>query len=526
MANFLNSIRIDNEFTLMQKDNFYVDKTLLIAKMNSFLGFKERYKCITRPRRFGKTINAMMLATYYCKNLDARHIFDRYKIRDSRTYLEHLNKHNVIFMSFNRGDGTFKSYDEFIRFFRGGLIEDLKELLPTLDESKPISSIFEDVYDETNNKFIFIIDEWDAIFNNELYTEDDRKNFLRFLTDLLKDNAYVELAYMTGVLPIAKHSGKSTINMFLEYSAVNDNVFENYFGFTQEEVEKLCNKQEVEDGEKKIELKKLEEWYNGYYTHDGRKVYSPRSVICALINKHCDSYWTNTGPMEDIVDCIQGNVDKIRDDILKMLQGDSIKIKLSLFSTEKMEFKSREQILSAMTILGFLSYHKGALTIPNRELKMKFADSLKNKKFGKFAEIVRNSNEMLNATLDRDTETMAQLLREAHSIYTPVLKYNDENSLACVITIVYLSALDDYVVSREEKSGEGFADFIFYPENKSDTSFIIELKVNKSADVAVQQIKDRNYLQRLKNYTGEKLAIGIAYNSKTKEHEIKIEELS
>ncbi|MBP5427654.1 MAG: PD-(D/E)XK nuclease domain-containing protein [Clostridiales bacterium] len=239
----------------------------------------------------------------------------------------------------------------------------------------------------------------------------------------------------------------------------------------------------------------------------------------------CSSYWTKTGKMDDIVDCIQTNVDRIRDDIIRMLEGEKIRIKLSGFATERIELNTREQIISAMVILGFLSYYNNYISIPNNELKMKFADSLANKKFGKVAEIVKQSNEMLNATLDKDTDTMEQILREAHSLYTPVLKYNDENSLSCVITLVYLTALDDYRIMREQKSGEGFADFIFYPKKKNDIAFIIELKVNDTPDNAIAQIKKRNYIQTLKDYTGEKLLIGITYDSKDKKHEVKIEEL-
>ena len=376
-----------------------------------------------------------------------------------------------------------------------------------------------DIFNKTGEGFIFIIDEWDYIFNNELYKEEERKDFLKFLTDLFKDKPYVELAYMTGILPIVKHSSCYSLNIFDEFNVINDRTYGEFFGFTQQEVEDLCSRQD------EVKLEELEEWYNGYYTQRGERIYSPRSVVCALEEGYCDSYWVNTGKMDDIIECIQGDVDKVRDDIVKMIEGKSIRMELSEFSSERMELNTREQILSAMVILGFLSYHDGILNIPNKELRMKFADSLKNRLFGDFAKVVQNSNYMLNATLDKDTETMAQLLREAHSLYTPVLKYNDENALACVITIVYLSALKRYKICREEKSGEGFADFIFYPEKKSNTAFIIELKVNKTPEEAIQQIRDKNYGQKLKDYTGEKLAIGITYDGNNKKHEVKIEEL-
>ena len=228
--------------------------------------------------------------------------------------------------------------------------------------------------------------------------------------------------------------------------------------------------------------------------------------------------------MDEIIECVQNNVDAVKDDILKMIEGKSVGILLSDFATEKMEFITREQIFSAMVVLGLLSYHNDRLTIPNRELRIKFADSLKNKIFNKVADIVQKSNEMLFATLDKDTKTMEKLLREAHSMYSSVLKYNNENSIACVITLIYLTALKRYDIIREEPAGEGYADFVFKPYKQNDPAFIIELKVNDTPDNAIQQIKDTNYMQTLDGYTGKKLAVGITYNKKDKKHFVKVEE--
>jgi hypothetical protein len=381
--------------------------------------------------------------------------------------------------------------------------------------------MLEYAYNKTGQGFIFIIDEWDYIFNKNSFCSDkDKENFLALLENLLKDQPYVEFAYMTGILPIAKYFSTSFCNMFPnEHSAFGDLVYGHYFGFTQDEVEMLCAKQD------KVSMEELQEWYDGYYAIDDTHLYNPRSVVCALTYGYCTNYWTNTGKMDEVIECVQNNVDAIKDDILKMIEGKSIGMLLSDFATEKMEFNTKEQILSAMVTLGLLSYHNDRLTIPNRELRIKFADSLKNKIFNKVADIVQKSNEMLFATLDKDTNTMERLLREAHSNYTSILKYNNENSLSCVITLIYLTALKRYDIIREEPAGEGYADFVFKPYKRSDTAFIIELKVNDTPDSAIQQIKDTNYMQTLSGYTGKKLAVGISYNKKDKKHFVKIEEI-
>jgi len=520
MSYFLNNIDKNNQFIKTTRDEYFVDKSELIEKLNKLVGTAKQFVCITRPRRFGKSINAAMLASYYAKNLDTKNVFDKLTISKCESYEKHLNKHNVIYISFNTGSNGFSSYAEYKNYFVNGLINDMKNICPEINEKDPISDIFKTAYHKLDQGFIVIIDEWDYIFNKNSFCSDkDKENFLALLENLLKDQPYVDFAYMTGILPIAKYFSTSFCNMFDEYNILNDRNYDHYFGFIEPEVEMLCAKQS------NISLEELQNWYNGYYTHDEIALYNPRSVVFALSRGYCDSYWTNTGKMDEIIECVQNNVDAVKDDILKMIEGKPIGILLSDFATEKMDFVTREQILSAMVVLGLLSYHNDQLTIPNRELRIKFADSLKNKVFNKVADIVQKSNEMLFATLNKDTKTMERLFREAHSKYTSILKYNNENSLSCVITLIYLTALKRYDIIREEPAGEGYTDFVFKPYRRSDPAFIIELKVDDTPDNAIQQIKNTNYMQTLDGYTGTKLAVGISYNKKDKKHFVKIEEL-
>ena len=522
MAYFLNNDFKNNEFELASRDKFFVDKTSLIEKINSLIGIKDRFVCITRPRRFGKTLNAMMLASYYSKNADFKDLFDKLKISKSDSYLEHLNKHNVVYVTFSKPTSDYTNYIEYINGFKKQLIEDLKEKFDIeleSDSNDKLGKIFEDLYNKTSESFVFVIDEWDYIFNNNLFSENNRKEFLRFLEDLLKDRPYVELAYMTGVLPIAKYSAGSALNMFLEFNMMNDHIYDNYFGFTNEEVEKLCKKQD------KVSMNSLKEWYNGYYTCNNLQIYNPRSVTIALRQGVCQSYWTNTGPMDEISYYIENNVEEIQNDIVQMVSGIPVNIYLEGYSAEQINLNTRDEILSAMTVYGFLSYHDETLTIPNKELRMKFDYSLKNHQMGAISKLVLKSNQMLEATLRKDTETMEQLIQEAHDINIPVIKYNDENSLACVVTLVYLSARTKYTIVREMEAGAGKADFIFYPNDKSKPSFILELKKNSTPDEALKQIKEKRYATALKDYTGKKLAVGISYDEKLKKHSVKIEDI-
>lgn len=519
---FLNNVNEINQFSKTTKEKYFVDKSDLIEKMNELVGTASQYVCVTRPRRFGKTLNAMMLASYYSKNADFKKLFDKLEISKSSSYLEHLNKHNVVYMTFNQLPNTNCSYEEFIDRYTSFLQKDLSKTYPDVDfnEKMLMSDMFNQVYQKYSQNFIFILDEWDYIFNNNLFSEDDRKEFLRFLEDLLKDRPYVELVYMTGVLPIAKYSSGSALNMFKEYTMLNDSKYDKYFGFTLPEVESLCKKQN------KVTFNELKAWYDGYKTSSGLDVFNPRSVVYALSDGVCQSYWTNTGPMDEILYYINSDIDAVKDDVVKMVSEVPLEIKLKGYSAEQKELNTRNQILSAMTIYGFLSYCNETLRIPNKELRIKFDDALEDKSMGAVAEIVMKSNEMLLATIRKDTKTMEKLIQEAHDINIPVIKYHDENSLACIITLVYLSARSKYKIIREMPAGVGFADFIFYPNDKSKPAFIIELKKDSTPNEALKQIQEKRYALALKDYTGQKLAVGIAYDSKLKKHSVKIEDIS
>ena len=519
MAYFLNNITQINQFTKTTKEKYFVDKSKLIEKMNELVGTASQYVCITRPRRFGKTTNAMMLASYYSKNADFKALFDELEISKSPSYAQHLNKHNLFYITFNANTSEFKTYADYIEFYKTRLLRDITEAYPNFVTDDPINEILKRIFEETNQGFIFVIDEWDYIFNNNLFAEDDRKDFLEFLRDLLKDKPYVELAYMTGVLPIAKYSAGSAINMFKEYNMLNDKKYNKYFGFSENEVKTLCQKQS------KISMKELKEWYNGYKTDDGMEIYNPRSVCYALSDGICQSYWTNTGPMDEIVYFIENNVEEVRNDIVQMVSGMPVNIHLEGYSAEQINLNTRDEILSAMAVYGFLSYHDETLAIPNKELRMKFDYSLKNHQMGEISKLVLKSNEMLEATLKKDTETMEKLIEEAHDINIPIIKYGDENSLACIITLVYLSARSKYKIIREMPAGIGYADFIFYPNDKSKPAFILELKKNSTPEEALKQIREKRYDRALRDYTGQKLAVGIAYDEKLKCHKVQIEDI-
>ncbi|MBU3138039.1 ATP-binding protein [Clostridium gasigenes] len=520
MAIYLNTIKPLENYKRLINTKYFVDKSMIIEKTNELINTANNYLCVTRPRRFGKSSVADMLGSYYSKAVDSKEVFESFRISKADGYEEHLNEYNVINISFNTIPDKNKTYDEYIGLVQSVLIDDIKIMYPNLEIKKYFN--ISHMLSETNEKFIFIFDEWDYIFNNNLYVE-NQNDFLEFLRNMLKDQPYVALCYMTGVLPIKKYSSGSALNMFDEHTMLNDMIYGDYFGFTEEEVIDLCNRENV------LSFSEISEWYNGYVNEQGVRMYNPRSVVKALQNKKCKSYWTNTGAMDEVLEYLKYNTLEIRDDVIEMVAGGEIDITIDEeFRAGQGTPKTKEEIYSAMIVLGFLSYYDGYLKIPNQELMKEFQKALRDESFGYVSEIIENSRKMLKATVNGDTKTVVEILHDIHNSEIPILKYSDENSLSCVLTLAYLSARDTYRVEREEKSGKGYVDFSFHPRRKNDIPFIVELKKDHSPEVAIKQIIEKEYAQKFRDEYKEKkvLAVGICYNSETKEHSCIIEEIS
>lgn len=518
MTLYLNTNAAYKDFWMLRNDKYFVDKSGIIEKISERIKTKDRYLCITKPRRFGKTSVLNMLGAYYGKAFPSNELFDDLKISKSESYRQHLNKYHVIRFSMNELSGRGNAYQDYIGRFAGIISSDIRETYPELRD-KEFDSL-SDLLTATGDEFIFIIDEWDYIFSHDLYRE-NQGDFLEFLRGLLKDQPYVAFAYMTGVLPIKKYSTGSALNMFREYTMLNDFIFEKYFGFTQEEVDALCAKQS------ELTLEEISEWYNGYTATDGTKLYNPRSVVCALGDRHCQSYWTRTGKMDEVLFFLKYNIGEVRDDVVKMVNHMPVIIEIKKeYAAGQENPVNRKDIYAAMIIYGLLSYCDGELNIPNKELMMEFENALEDEEFGYVAELVRNSEEVLNATLEKQADIVVSYLHNIHNSEIPILKYNDENSLSCVVTLAYLSARNKYRIEREEKSGKGFADFIFYPRKKSLPGIVVELKADSTPEAAIKQIKEKEYSEKLKKENVQRIMmVGINYDMDKKEHQCIIEEI-
>lgn len=300
------------------------------------------------------------------------------------------------------------------------------------------------------------------------------------------------------------------------------------------EVDKLYERYRQETDSPEITREDLGIWYDGYCTVTGKRLYNPRSVVCALTENELSNYWTSSGPYDEIFYYVRNNIEDIRDDLTFMISKERVPVVLQGYAATEPELKTRNQIYSAMVVYGLLTYEDGSVFVPNKELMDKYNELLlTNDNLGYVHRLAKESEKMLAATLSGDTKTMTEILKFVHDTESPILSYNNEAELSVMVNLAYLAARDRYRVERKDKAGEGFVDFIFYPERRETDGIILELKVDSTPEEAIRQIQDKNYVLRFKGklgempkYTGNVLAVGISYDKKSKKHSCKVEVIS
>lgn len=496
----------------------YVDKSLLIQHIEYLRNKVNKYICVSRPRRFGKSTDANMLVAYYSKGCDSRNIFDSLKISQTDIYLEYLNKHHVIHINMQDFLSISHDINEMIEILRIMISEELEKEFKIRPTIPTLFLYFNKIYSETNSGFIFIIDEWDCIFREYKQDKDAQKQYLDFLRNLLKDKPYVELAYMTGILPIKKYGTHSALNMFKEISMLNATPLESFMGFTEQEVYDLCLKYNMDYNE-------IKQWYDGYMMSKDISVYNHRSVVYALMDRKYENYWTSTETYEALQVYIDMNFDGLKDNIVQLLSGESVDVNTSKFQNDMTTFKSKDDVLTLLIHLGYLGYNSYDHTcyIPNKEVSTSFINSIEDSNWQETTRALLNSRELLEATWRKDEKAVATYIEEAH-LDTSILTYNNENALSYTLALAYIYARNHYTMIREMPTGNGFADIVLIPY-RDKPAMIIELKWNQEAKTAINQIKEKKYPKGLEKYKDNLLLVAISYDKKTKKHICHIEEI-
>lgn len=500
----------------------YVDKSGLIGYTNRVLGTGRKYICVSRPRRFGKSMAANMLCAYYGRECDSKRMFDGLAVRKSPSYSQHLNQHDVIFLNVQQFMRGADNLNDLSTYIEKKVLAEIRYVYPGLisEEERSLPDALAMIYAQDRRGFVFIIDEWDCIFREEQKNTEGQKIYLDFLRDLLKDRTYVKLAYMTGILPIKKYGTHSALNIFDEFSMTEPKHLAEYVGFTENEVRKLCSIYQMD-------FEETRQWYDGYLLDGSIHIYNPKSIVDAMFNRKLTSYWTRTETYEALKVYIDMNFDGLKDSVTAMIGSGRCKVNPDKFQNDMTSLDNKDDVLTLLVHLGYLAYDESSkeVFIPNMEIAGEFRNAIEGSKgWETLAGALQSSEALLEETLRLDEEAVARRIDQIHAETTSILSYNDENSLSCVISIAYYSAKKDYTLIREFPSGKGFADMVFLPRKASEKpAVVVEWKWDLSTDGAIRQIKQKQYGEILKEYFGSILLVGINYNRKTKYHECSIE---
>lgn len=511
----------NTSFSESVNSKIYIDKSMMLKFTNEKLGTPQKNICISRPRRFGKSMAANMLTAYYSRGCNSKELFSNLKIADCSDFEKHLNQYNVIHINMQRFLNRSESIQNMLKTLERKIIRDFQKIGtdPSYLEDG-LAFALEDIYADTGDQFVFIIDEWDCVFRVKQSNSEEQKIYLDFLRDLLKDQPYVALAYMTGILPIKKYGEHSALNMFDEYSMTNQGCLSEFTGFTEDEVKGLCEQYDMPfDVTKK--------WYDGYDLN-GVSIYNPRSVVKAMTERTYDDYWTKTESYEAVKTYIQMNYDGLRDTIIELIAGEKQIIDTTTFVNDMVTFNIKDDVLTLLIHLGYLGFdfETKEVFIPNHEIRQQFISTVRVLGWNDVIKSIEVSNWLLQAVLEMNEFDVAEIIEDVHEENTSILKYNDENSLSCVLSLAFYSAKKSYDMYREMAGGKGYADLVFVPKSNCTTpAFIVELKWNQTAKTAIDQIKQKNYVKCLKNYSGDVLLVGVNYDKKSKKHTCKIEKI-
>ena len=504
----------------------YVDKTSLIPIVNAKIDTEGRYCCVTRCRRFGKSMAAKMLCAYYDKSCSSRELFRGLKAEQDPSFETYLNKYYVISIDMTDFTTKYRGERDIVKRMQNHVADDILEVFPEIivKEDDDLMDILYRVYQSTGERFVMIIDEWDAILREMGTDEDITTAYVDLLRRLFKGSGSDDVfaaAYLTGILPIKRYNTESALNNFREFSMIYPGNMATSLGFTLEEVGALCEKHGMD-------ISEMKRWYDGYRIGEASHIFNPYSVMRATEERRYRSYWTTTGAYDSVITYIQMNFDGLKDDIIRMLSGERVYVDTTEFLNHMHIIKSKNDVLTVLIHLGYLAYDEDAQEcyIPNKEVADEMKNAIKATSWEPLVKTIQNSKTLLEATIAGNEEAVSKAIDVAHDEHTSILSYNDENSLACVLTVAYIWARNEYIIHREYATGKSYADLVMIPRrNVAKPALVIELKFNHTADTAIDQIKRKEYPAKIAEYTGDLLLVGINYDKETKQHSCKIESL-
>ena len=507
------------------KNDKYVDKSLIIELLNNGIDDAKGLVCMSRPRRFGKSYTAGMLAAYYDCSVDSSELFGDLRIAEKSNYEKYLNQFNVIYLDVSGFISEADDINDVLTNIKQGISRDIYEAYPDITREDSLTSLLVSLVERTGRLIYFIIDEWDALFREVKDNQELQKEYVTFLRGLFKNGNFtgkaVAGAFMTGILPIKKYGTQSAISDFDEYTMTLPGPFAGYIGFTEEEVEEICRKYG-------LDLGTARRWYDGYH-FGGKSVYNPNSLMSAIRMGEYNNYWGKTESYESIIPYIEMNYDGLKEDIIALLGAGRVPLDVMTYQNDMTTINSKDDVLTLLIHLGYLGYDADDrnVYVPNEEVRQELYRAVKGSNRAEVIDLINRSDLLYRHIINGDEEEVADIISEIHDTGVAPLYYNDEQSLRYVVRFALISIIDYYVRIEELPTGHGYADIVYLPKRDTDKkAMLIELKWDKDVESAIDQIHENNYPSILREYGGDYILVGITYDVDSKKHICKIERMT
>ena len=285
-------------FTEDLNSKIYVDKSEMVVDLNEYYRTGDKYICVSRARRFGKTMMTNLLSAYYSKGCDSRALFEGLKLAQHEGWDKYLNSSNVIYIDINGRYSLAEDKKNFVKQLKQDIVDELIEEFPqvSIRREDDIAKALVNVFLQTGESFVFLIDEYDVLIRDTEAEPMALKEYIDLLNGLFKNNEVrnaIGLAYITGILPILKERVQSKLNNFREFTMLDPCQFAPYWGFTEDEVIALCK-------QFNMDTNRCRDMYDGYCYPEVGHIYNPNSVAKAMLSHKYDSYWTQTSKAEAI----------------------------------------------------------------------------------------------------------------------------------------------------------------------------------------------------------------------------------
>lgn len=321
-----------------------------------------------------------MLTAYYSRGCDSHAMFSDLSIGQNPDFEKHLNQYDVIHLDIQWCLEPAGGAGLVVSFITTETIRELQEYYPNIlpEKLNSLPDALSYINTATGRKFIIIIDEWDVLIRDEATNkavQDEYINFLRAMFKGTEPTKYIQLAYLTGILPIKKVKTQSTLNNFDEFTMLDAGILAPYIGFTEEEVRDLCEKYNRD-------FHKVKNWYDGYLLEE-YQVYNPRAVVSVMLKGKFKSYWSETSSYEVVVPLINKDFDGLKTSIIEMLSGSSVKVNTRLFQNDTISFGNKDDVLTYLIHLGYLGYDQltQSAFVPNEEIRQELSDAVERSKW-------------------------------------------------------------------------------------------------------------------------------------------------